>query len=91
MNKFLQLYVIEQIIAKYLDMSFLFDKRELQYIKGLSEPILTTCKSENSESELNFSLTNVVFWDRNELKGEAITIDGYLSLSFGGNIVINHD
>lgn len=90
MDKFLQEYVKERIISQFIDKCFLYNSERLKFVRGLSNPILTTCEGEN-EKELRFSLTNVVLWDKDNLIGSSYTLDGYITLVNGGNIVVYHD
>ena len=88
-NRFLEEFAKERIINEFADYMILHENKELYYMIGLSDPILTVCKvDEKTENIMKFELCNIAYCDLETRKNELYNISGIISIYNNGRIII---
>lgn len=91
MEKFLIEFLKEMIISQFEEYYTFYTLREGQYIRGLSDPLLTLTDIENDVTK-KFTLTNVTMVDSFTLEKCKYNLMGIVSVLNGGKIrIIDYD
>lgn len=72
--EFMENFIKESIIKEFAARMVLAENKHIEYVRGLSDPIITFC--ENDENSKKFALTNVAYWQSDALHGEMYSISG---------------
>ena len=86
---FLEQFTKECIIHEFEDWMALQEGKNLYYMIGLSDPILTTSKvDDDTDNIMKFELCNIAYCDLETRKNELYNISGIISIYNNGRIII---
>lgn len=86
--EFMENFIKESIIKEFATCMIMAKNIHLEYVKGLSDPVITMC--ENDENSKKFALTNIAYWEHDNLHGGVYNITG-IFIDNGKIIITGYD
>ena len=88
-SRFIEEFTKERIIHEFEDYMILYENKDLYYMLGLSDPILTMCRiDDKTEHIMKFELCNIAYCNLENRENEIYNISGIISIYNNGRIII---